>query len=245
MKRVLIPTIAGVLVSGSAALAESALPAHVEDYAFMIWGLLDLYEANFEVRNLKRAIELNNQMMRHFWDERGGGFFFTADDGESLPVRSKEIYDGAIPSGNSAAMLNLLRIARITGDTGLEEKATAIGRAFSGDVRQGPSAYAQLLCALDFGVGPSYEVVIAGKAESGGTQAMLAALRKTFAPNKVVLFRPGDVESPEIAQIAAFTKNQKCREGQATAYVCRNHRCNLPTTDVGTMITHLASKAHD
>lgn len=224
---------------------ESALPAHVEDYAFMIWGLLDLYEANFEVRNLKRAIELNNQMIRHFWDETGGGFFFTADDGEPLPVRSKEIYDGAIPSGNSVAMLNLLRIARITGDTGLEEKAAAVGAAFDGAVRQGPSAHAQLLCALDFGVGPSYEVVIAGDAAGTDTRAMVAAVRKTFAPSKVLLFRPAGADFPEITEIAGFTKNQKSREGQATAYVCRNHQCKLPTTNVETMIAHLTSKVQE
>ena len=220
---------------------ESALPAHVEDYAFMIWGFLELYEANFDVRNLKRAIELNDQMIRHFWDESAGGFYFTADDGEALPVRSKEVYDGAIPSGNSVAMLNLLRLGRITGKSELEEKAASIGRAFSAQVSGGPSAHAQLLCALDFGVGPSYEVVIAGDSDSADTRAMIAAVRRTFAPNKVALFRPAGVESPEVTEIAEFTKNQKAREGKATAYVCRNHRCSLPTTDIETMISHLSS----
>ncbi len=217
---------------------ESALPAHVEDYAFMIWGLLELYEANFDVRNLRRAIELNDQLVEHFWDDSAGGLFFTADDSEELPVRSKEVYDGAIPSGNSVAMLNLLRIARITGDTALDEKAAAIGRAFSAQVSRNPSAHSQLLCALDFGVGPSYEVVITGPRESSGTDAMIAALRRVFAPNKVVLFRP-EGDAPPITKLAAFTQNQKPRQGRATAYVCRNHRCRLPTTDPADMVANL------
>jgi len=224
---------------------ESALPAHVEDYAFMIWGLIDLYEANFEVRNLKRAIELNDQLLAHFWDEKRGGLFFTADDGEPLPVRSKEVYDGAIPSGNSVAMLNFLRIAGITGDATLEEKAAALGRAFSAQVSRAPSAHAQLLCALDFGVGPSYEVVIAGNRAGGDTGEMMTALRRVFAPNKVVLFRPAG-DSPPITELAAFTKLQKAKEGKATAYVCRNHRCKLPTVQPGALVASLneASALH-
>ncbi len=219
----------------------SALPAHAADYAFMIWGLLDLYEANFDVGNLKRAIELNDQLLTHFWDDPAGGLFFTADDSEPLPVRSKEVYDGAIPSANSVAMLNFLRIARMTGDTSLEEKAAAIGRAFSAGISGGPSSYAQLLCALDFGVGPSYEVVIVGSRDSESTKAMISSLRKTFAPNKVVLFRP-DTDSPEITEIATFTKNQKAKGGTATAYVCRNHRCKLPTTNPSFMVENLLEK---
>jgi len=217
---------------------ESALPAHVEDYAFMVWGLLDLYEADFDVRNLKRAITLNDQLLKHFWDDSAGGLFFTADDSEALPIRSKEVYDGAIPSGNSVAMLNLLRIARITGDASMEEKAAAIGRAFSSQVSRGPSAYAQLLCALDFGVGPSYEVVIAGSSKSSDTEAMISALRKVFVPNKVLLFRSVE-DAAAIAEIASFTKNQKAQKGQATAYVCRNQKCKLPTTDPAVMVANL------
>jgi uncharacterized protein len=221
---------------------ESALPAHAADYAFMIWGLLDLYEANFEVRNLTRAIELNDQLIEHFWDDAAGGLFFTADDSEALPVRSKEVYDGAIPSGNSVAMLNFLRIARLTADASLEEKAASIGRAFSAGILGGPSSYAQLLCALDFGVGPSYEVVIVGSQGSSGVDAMISALRKTFAPSKVVLFRP-DSDSPEITKIATFTKNHKAMKGKATAYVCRNHRCKLPTTDPSVMVESLREQS--
>ena len=157
-------------------------------------------------------------------------------------MRSKEVYDGAIPSGNSVAMLNLIRIGRVTGDGQLEAKAAAIGRAFSAQVGRGPSSHAQLLCALDFGVGPSHEVVIAGPVGGEDTARMLQALRGGFVPNKVVLFRPSGQEAPPITRIAGFTKNQKSVDGKATAYVCLNYACKLPTTDPQAMLRNLLTR---
>ena len=221
---------------------QAGLPAHVEDYAFFTWGLLELYETNFEIRNLQSAIKLNDDLLAHFWDDTNGGFFFTADDGESLLVRSKEIYDGAIPSGNSVAMLNLIRIGRTTGDARLESRAAAVGQAFSAKVSGNPSAHSQLMCALDFGVGPSHEIVIAGRAGGNDTAQMLRALRRTFVPNKIVLLRPSGAEAPPITQIAEFTRNQKSVEGKATAYVCLNYACKLPTTDAAQMLALLTGE---
>ena len=221
---------------------EAALPANVDDYAFLIWGLIELYETTFEVRYLQRALELNNDLVKHFWDEEAGAFYFTADDAEKLLVRQKDIYDGAIPSGNSVAALNLLRLGRISGSTDLEEKAVKIGRAFSKAVRQSPSAYTQLLLAVDFATGPSYEVVIAGKAGAEDTKAMIRALRVHFLPNKVVILRPTEEESPNITRIAEYTKYQSSIDGKATAYVCLNYTCKLPTTDSGKMLELLEVK---
>lgn len=221
---------------------EAGLPAHVDDYAFLIWGLLELYEATFEVRYLQTAMDLNQDLIKHFWDEKQGGFYFTANDGEKLLARQKEIYDGAVPSGNSVAMLNLLRLGRIAADTGFEEKAQAIGTAFSGQVSQSPSAFTQLMMAVDFSVGPSFEVVIAGNLQAEDTRSMLKTLRAQYAPNKVILFRPDDQESPDIALLATFTKNQKSIKGKATAYVCLNYVCELPTTDVAKMVRLLHGK---
>jgi hypothetical protein len=158
------------------------------------------------------------------------------EDGESLLVRKKEIYDGAIPSGNSVAMLNLLRLGRMTANSDLEEKAAKIGRAFSESVKQLPSAHTQLMVALDFGIGPCYEVVIAGNAQAEDTKAMIKALRTRFLPTKVVLLNPSEQESPGIAQLAAFTRNQLSIGGKATAYVCLNYNCKLPTTDINKML---------
>jgi uncharacterized protein YyaL (SSP411 family) len=214
---------------------QAGIAANLDDYAFLVWGLIELYEAIFDVRYLKVALELTEEMLRHFWDE-DGGLYFTPDDGESLFVRKKEIYDGAIPSGNSVAMLNLLRLGRMTANSGLEEKAAKIGSAFSKRVKQAPLAHTQLMVALDFGVGPCYEVVIAGNSEAKDTGAMFKALRTHFLPNKVVLLNSNEQESPEIAQLAGFTKNQSSIEGKATAYICLNYNCKLPTTDINTML---------
>ena len=215
---------------------QAGVEANLDDYAFLVWGLIELYEAIFDVRHLEVALELTSDMVRHFWDEDGGGFYLTPDDGESLFIRKKEIYDGAIPSGNSVAMLNLLRLGRMTATSDLEEKAARIGSAFSGSVKQSPSAHTQLMVALDFGIGPCYEVVIAGKAQAEDTKAMIKALRTRFLPNKVVLLNPSERESPEIAQLAEFTKNQSSVEGRATAYICLNYNCKLPATDINTML---------
>jgi len=215
---------------------QSGVQANLDDYAFLVWGLIELYEAIFNARHLEVALELTGDMVRHFWDKNGGGLYLTPDDGESLFVRKKEIYDGAIPSGNSVAMLNLLRLGRMTATSDLEEKAARIGSAFSGSVKQLPSAHTQLMVALDFGIGPCYEVVIAGKAQAKDTKAMAKALRTSFLPNKVVLLNPGERESPEIAKLAEFTKNQSSIGGRATAYVCMNYNCKLPTTDINKML---------
>ncbi len=218
---------------------HAGIPAHLDDYAFFIWGLIELYEATHRVRYLKTAIELNGLMLAHFWDEEKGGLFFAADDSERLIVRKKEAYDGAIPSGNGVAMLNLLRLARMTGNAGLEDRAAGIARAFSGQIKEMPSAFAQFLIAADFGIGPSHEVVIAGPTGSKETRAMLAALKKPFQPNMVSLFRPSDSESPEIDDIAPFVRNHRPIEGRATAYVCMNHACHAPTTEIDSMLEML------
>ncbi len=221
---------------------SAAIPAHLDDYAFLIWGLLELYEATFEVKYLQSALDLNQTLIKHFRDAENGGFFLTADDSEKLLVRSKEVNDGAIPSGNSVAALNLLRIGRITGDAEMEKKAAAIFSAFSAYVGRYPAGACQLMCALDFALGPSYEIVIAGKPGAEDAQTMLKALRSKFAPNKIVLFRADGDKDPAIARIAPFTKDQTALGGKATAYVCQNYACKAPTTDIGAMLEGITTK---
>ena len=219
---------------------EASIRAHADDYAFLVWGLLDLYDATFKPAYLREALRLNAELLAHFWDEERGGLYFTADDGEPLLSRRKEAYDGAIPSANSVAMANLLRLGRMTADPALEEQAAAIGQTFAGTVRAAPMGYTQLLQAVNFGLGPAYEVVIVGEEDAPDTQAMLRALRRSFTPNKVVLFRPpGD--APEIAALAEFTRYQYSLDGKATAYVCQNYACERPTTDVEEMLALLST----
>jgi hypothetical protein len=210
---------------------EAGIGGSIDDYSFFIWGLLELYESTFDVKYLKAALYLQNEMNELFWDDKNGGFYFTSHDAEELITRQKEVYDGAIPSGNSVAMLNLLRIGRITGDSSYDEMASKLAKAFSQNVEQAPMAYTQLLSSLDFALGPSYEVVVAGDASSTDTKEMLSALRKKYVPNKVLLFKGND-GAGEITSIAGFTKGQSAIGGKATAYVCLDHICNLPTTDL-------------
>jgi hypothetical protein len=221
---------------------EAALAAHVDDYSFLIWGLLELYEAGFDVRYLENALKLNEEFMAHFWDAQAGAFFFTADDAEELLVRKKEVYDGATPSGNSVAALNLMRLGRMTANADLEHRAELVARAFSGSIRQFPSAYTQMLVALEFALGPSYEVVIAGRSGADDTRLMLKELRRAFVPGKVVLLRPMDEDRPAISTIASYTAKQVSLDSKATAYVCANYQCELPTTEPNKMLELLGMK---
>jgi uncharacterized protein YyaL (SSP411 family) len=221
---------------------QAALSAHIDDYAFLIYAMLELYEITFDVSYIHRALEMNRDLFNHFWDDNSGGFYFTADDSEGLLLRQKEIYDGAIPSGNSVAMLNLIRLGRLTANSDFERKASMIGQAFSGNVWQSPSAYTQLMVALDFALGPSYEVVIAGDSQADDTREMLGAIRGRFIPNKVIILRPTEQRSPEIDNIAPFIRNHSSINGQATAYICSNYDCKLPTSDIDTMLRLLNSK---
>ena len=215
---------------------EIAIQGFLDDYAFFIWGLIEIYETDFDVKYLKVALELTEEMIKHFWDEKSGGFYFTADDAESVILRRKEIYDGATPSGNSVAMLNLLRLGRMTANTEFEEKAVQIGRAFSKNISQSPVAYTQLMAALDFELGNPYEIVLAGNSQSAETKAMLKALRERFIPNKAVILRPTEVESPEIIYLADYTRDMSSIDGKTTAYVCQNYSCKQPTTEIEKML---------
>jgi len=218
---------------------EARIASQLDDYAFLVWGLIETYEATFDARFLKTAIEFNEDMIRRFWDQQGGGLYFTSDDAENLIVRKKEVYDGALPSGNAVAMLNLLRLSRYTGDAALEDRAFKLQRAFSEQVRQFPSGYTQFLSAVEFSLGSSHDVVISG---SLGAKEMLDALRSRFSPNQVLLFRPAGEESAGIDAVAAFAKNYDPVNGKATAYVCSGRTCKDPTTEVKHLLALLGQK---
>jgi uncharacterized protein YyaL (SSP411 family) len=217
----------------------ASIDGNLDDYVFMAWALIELYEATFNLQYFETALDLVERGLRDFWDGERGGFYFTARSAQTVLVRSKEVYDGAVPSGNSVAMLVLLQLARMTGRTEFEDKAWQIARAFGRMVTESPIAYTQVLIGLDFAVGPSLEVVISGDPEADDTRAMIQAVRDQFIPNKVVLLRSDPLQADRLAALAAFTQSQTRLDGKATAYVCQNFRCNLPTTDVGQMLKEL------
>ena len=209
----------------------SEINGYLTDYSFLIWGLIELYEATFDISCLEWALTLHNVQFQDFWDENIGGFYFTANTAEELLTRQKEIYDGAIPSGNSIAMLNLLRLSYITGDSELEEKADILNKVFSERIRANPLAHSQFLVAIDFAIGPSYSLVIAGNTEDEDTKLMLDVLRNEYIPNKVILQRRTDQEIPEIDSLSNFVQFFTNLDKKATAYICINKICKPPTHD--------------
>ncbi|MBY8979306.1 MAG: thioredoxin domain-containing protein [Candidatus Lokiarchaeota archaeon] len=217
--------------------------AFLDDYAFLIWGFINLYEATFDTFYLKKAVELTEEQLELFWDDLIGAFFFTAEDAESLLTRQKETYDGAIPSGNSVSMLNLLRLAQLTGNDNYEKKADYLGRVFAENVRANPVAHSLMMVAVDYAVGPTYSLVIAGDAGHEDTNHMLDEIRKQFLPNKSLIFRPTEKLNPEIDKFSNFVQFFDKYEGKATAFVCINKTCKAPTNDINIALESLSSKA--
>jgi uncharacterized protein YyaL (SSP411 family) len=219
---------------------EAAIKAMLDDYAFFIQGLLDLYEASFNPEYLMHARRLTQGMLELFWDAQDGGFFSTASDAERLFIRHKTVYDGAMPSGNSIAGLDLLRLARFFMDKELDKKAEAFFKSFSTEISRAPTGCAQTLSALDFAFGPSKEIVIAGDSESQGTRQMIKAVYQRFMPNKVAVFYPADKqEAQKIQRLIPFLENLVPLENKATAYVCENYVCKLPVTSVEKLTAEL------
>ena len=218
---------------------EAAIRAHLDDYAFLVWGLVELYETTFDPRWLDAALDHLEAALDRFWDDEDGGFFLTADDGEALIVRPKEVSDGAKPSGNSVMLSNLLRLARLTGRTELEDRAQALALWTGRQARSRPTGFTALLAGLQFALGDAREIVIAGERESDDTQALVEAVRDRYDPFTVVLHRPpGD--DPPIATLAPFTESQTPVEARAAAYVCRDFACEAPTTDPDALRRQLA-----
>jgi len=215
---------------------EAAIRANLDDYAFLIWGLIDLYEAGFAWPHLQAAVRLQEEQDRRFWDGTGGGYFFTPDDGEALLLRQKDTHDGAIPSGNAVSLLNLIRLARMTGRPGLEERAARLARAFASQLRRSPSGHSHFMVGLDFLTGPAAEIVIAGDLKKKDAQAMVRLLRGAFHPNKVVIFRHDGETASGVSGLFGFADGMKAIDGRATAYVCVNHACRRPTHDIDEML---------
>jgi hypothetical protein len=221
---------------------EAAIPGNVDDYSFVIWALLELYEATFATPYLQSALQYHDDLFHNFLDEKNGGLFFTSSDAEELLTRPKIFYDGAIPSGNSVAYLNTLKLARITGNADMEKRAHEIYKAFCAQAGAMPTGFTQFLCGLDFAIGPANEVVITGNRGASDTQAMLAALRKHFMPNTVVLFRPTEPDEPDLASLSPRIRSYPETDGRATAYVCSHFTCAPPTADPETLVRLLHPK---
>ncbi len=217
----------------------SEINGFLTDYTFFIWGLIELYEATFDILYLKTALKLHEIQFEDFWDNNIGGFYFTATNSEELLTKQKEIYDGAIPSGNSIAMLNLLRLSYITGNTELEQRADTLIRVFSEKIKSNPLAYTQFLVAIDFIIGPSYSLVIAGNTDNNDTNELINNIKNEYLPNKVFMLRNTEKETPDIDEFSNFVEFFYNLDDKATAYVCINKTCKPPTHDINQTIEFL------
>ncbi len=218
--------------------SEAAIQAQANDYAFFIWGLLELYQTTFEPAYLEDAINLQQQMINDFGDTESGGFYSNTRENHELPVRPKELYDGAIPSANSVSLFNLLCMAKMTGDPKWQEIAHTHIRAFAGTVKAQPTAFTFFLLGLDFALNPGQEVVITGEPEAKDTRELLAALNLNFLPNQVTLVKSNRY-AKQLANIAGYTDGLQVVQGKAIAHVCRGHSCTDPTTDAETMLKNI------
>jgi hypothetical protein len=210
---------------------DASIPAFLDDYVFMTTAMLELYGATFDPIYLERAIELQQQTDELFWDTEKSGFYFAAADNEELLVRQKEVYDGAMPSGNSTAADNYLRLARLTGHSKFTRDADRIFTAFSNEANQMPSAHSQLMSAVQRGTAPSLEVVVAGEPGAEDTAALIATIRGMYLPQAAVLLVPPGQSGAAVRKLAPFAESYEPVEGKAAAYVCRDFTCQLPTTD--------------
>jgi uncharacterized protein YyaL (SSP411 family) len=207
---------------------DSSISGNIDDYAFYIQALLDLYETSFSIDNLNEAKYMIDLTIHDFWDAETGGFFFSSKDSTELIVNQKEIYDGAIPSGNSIMILNLLRMSKITADADYEEKAMMINRAFSSIISRSPTAFAQALIGYDFGFGPSFEIVISSNEYDHYAHMMVKEIRKCYQPAKIVLVK---TVSNNLQNIAPYVSGQNPINGKAAVYLCKNFSCDFPIAD--------------
>jgi uncharacterized protein YyaL (SSP411 family) len=217
----------GLLWRTHSAGSTPKLNAYLEDYAYLADGLISLYEATFEPRWIEAAADLTRVMIDQFWDPAQGGFFFTGRDHEELIARSKDPYESSTPSGNSMAVTTMLRLAKLTGRPDLFDKADATLKLFAGQLRLTPTASGQMLCALDYYLGPVAELALVGNAADRQLGEVLAMIFKKFRPNKVVAFKP-TTDGADRAQSAVPLLAGKTSNGPLTTYICRDFACRAP-----------------
>jgi uncharacterized protein YyaL (SSP411 family) len=209
----------------------SAIAGFADDYAALIQGLLDLYEADFDVAWLQWALELQKKQDALFGDPAHGGYFSVAEGDPSILLRMKEDHDGAEPSPNSVAAMNLLRLAQLTDDRSLHERAVKTIGAFADQLARMPSTLPQLLCALDASLAKPRQIVIAGKPAAADTRALLREVHAKYLPNKLVLLADSGAGQAWLGQKLEFLRTVGPIEGKAAAFVCENFVCQLPTND--------------
>lgn len=215
---------------------ESALNGTLEDYAFYVYGLLELHQATLDVKYLKRAYELTLKMLDLFWDDKRGGFFQTSHEAEELIFRAKESYDGAIPSGNSMAADNLLRLYHLTGYKEFQDSAEDLFDVFAEDIMSNPGSYAQFLSAFLLVFSGMVEIFIT----EGSNQEIVDQIKQLnvsqFLPQTLVLKKSADESQNKSLSFIPFWNERKTIDGKTTVYICQNHQCQKPLTEMDEII---------
>ncbi len=207
---------------------KATLDAYLDDYACLANALVSLYEADFDERWLTTAIELCDIILRLFADPSGGGFYFTASDHEELIARQKDLFDNAVPSGNSMAALVLVRLAKLTGRADLAAAAEATLQAATGVMRQASRTAGQMLSALDMYLGPTPEIVIVGDPRHADTAAALRALGRHYIPNRVVACRSPDQVTQGSPVIADLFAGKRLDGTEPAVFICQQFACQAP-----------------
>ncbi len=212
---------------------------YLDDYAFLIRALLDLYETTWEPEWLVEALRLQERLDRHYWDGEGGGYYMTSDDHETLIAREKPAYDGAEPSGNSIALENLLRLHELTTDDRFRQRADALLQAFAGQLRRYPASLTEMLVALEFRLAQPKEIVIVtpGAREQAG--AFLDLLRRRWLPQRVLVVAQQGADLERQAKLVPLLQGKVALQGKPTAYVCQAGVCKLPVTEVEAFLRQL------
>ena len=214
---------------------EARFEAHLEDYAFFIQALIDLYESSFDIQWLQKALDLTQKQNVFFYDSQNGGFFDTSGSDSTILVRTKESTDGAEPSGNSIAILNLLRLSQITDNREFAQMAEKSLQYFGERLLAIPAGAAQFLVALDFSLVKPKQIIITGPADRPDTRNLLREVHSHYLPAKVLLLADGSTGQEVLSSSVPFLKSIKMIEGKATVYVCENYTCKLPTNDVAVL----------
>jgi uncharacterized protein YyaL (SSP411 family) len=211
-----------------------------DDYAFVIQGLLDLYEASFDVEWLKFAMQLQETQDRLFFDEKNGGYFSTSGKDESVVLRMKDDNDSAEPAASSVAALNLLRLAQIRGEKQWQERAEKTIGAFHPTLSRFPSAMPQMLVALDFSSSKPRQIVIAGSQDAPETKALLRQVHRHFLPKTILLLADSAEGQKYLGEKLEAIRGMSMVDGKSAAYVCENFTCKAPVTDSSQLAKLLA-----
>lgn len=215
---------------------ETSIHAFADDYAFLIQASIELYESTFDTKYLEHGIAQADKFISEFWDYDNGGFFLTHHKSEELLGRQKQIYDGAIPSSNSIAMLSFIKLSRITGNPDYENYANSIGEYFSSDLIRSGSSITHGLQAVQYLNNTPRELVIATP-NSNNTWEDLFGIAEIFSPFKVVLLKQEKNES--LTKIVPFTAEMDSVNENITFYLCSNFVCNKPFNDIEELRNHL------